>query len=204
MAIVRIAHDIGTFELEPLGVKSVDLDTEAVVSGKIAAGGVGRTDDLADGILTADATGRGKMADEFINEDKLSYGVPIRVQATAVEALTDGDAIYLEKSGADAGKAGQAQANSSSTMNSIGVVDGDALSGTTATIVVFGLHSSSNYNFSGNMQPLYISPDTAGQLETIDLTTSGEIVQIGAYAVNGSTALVVGGGFAAQRGAGVF
>lgn len=159
--ITRIIHDVDSFDLETLGVKTIDLDNLAVVAAKIAA--------------------------QAVATSNLAYGVTVREQYTSLEALSDGDPVYLNTSG----YIGQARSNASSTMHAIGVIDGDVLSGVAGQVIIHGPHESSNYDFSGFIGKLgYVSPDTTGGIETSDINSSGEIVQSVGQIINHSGILV--------------
>ena len=123
------------------------------------------------------------------------YGLLLQTYRT-LEAITEGDAVYLNASG----YLGRARANSSTTMHAIGVAHRAIASGIQGRVVTHGPFRTSGYNFSGFIgRNAYVSPDTVGAISTTPPTSSGQIVQHIGFLSDGSL-LYVSIGTSFQRG----
>lgn len=104
----------------------------------------------------------------------LAPGLVQTIVLPALEAITEGDAVYVNSSG----RVGRALANASSTMHAIGVAFEAIASGGAGQVVTHGPHRSANYDASGRLGlTAYVSPTAAGGIATTPPTASGQIVQ---------------------------
>ena len=117
-------------------------------------------------------------------------------QFRTLEAITQGDSIYVNASG----YIGRALATASGTMHAIGVAHRAIASGLIGRIVTHGAFHTSGYNASGFIGLLaYVSTGSAGGVQTTQPTASGQLVQAVGHWVDGSGVYVAIQG-AYQRG----
>ena len=122
-----------------------------------------------------------------------------RVQVTVVtslEAITEGDGVYVNSSG----RVGRARADASSTMHAIGVADEAIASLGAGRVITHGPKRSANYDASGRVGLFaFVSPTTAGGITGVPPSASGQIrQQIGVW--QDRTLLYVSLGGASQVG----
>lgn len=115
---------------------------------------------------------------------------------TTLEAITEGDAVYVNSSG----RIGLARADASSTMHAIGVASEGIASGFAGLVVTHGPKRTDNYDASGRLGlNAFVSPTTAGGVAGIPPSASGQIVQqIGVWRERRLLYVSLGGAF--QRG----
>lgn len=118
------------------------------------------------------------------------------VVVTALEAITEGDAVYVNSSG----RVGRARADASSTMHAVGVAFEAIASLGAGRVVTHGPMRSDNYDASGRLGLFaYVSPTTAGGVIGTPPASSGQIVQqIGIWQERRLLYVSLGGAF--QRG----
>ena len=93
---------------------------------------------------------------------------------TALEAITEGDAVYVNTSG----RVGRARADASSTMHAIGVAFESIASLGAGRVVTHGPKRTDNYDASGRLGLFaWVSPSTAGGVTGVPPTSSGQIRQ---------------------------
>ena len=104
----------------------------------------------------------------------LSTGLAQIEVFTALEAITEGDAVYVNSSG----RIGRALANASSTMHAIGVAAEAIASLGAGRVVTHGPKRTDNYDASGRLGLFaWVSPTTAGGVTGVPPTSSGQIRQ---------------------------
>ena len=131
-----------------------------------------------------------------VDDFDLSVGLVQMGVFTALEAITEGDALYVNSSG----RVGRARADASSTMHAIGVAFEAIASGGAGRVVTHGPKRSTNYDSSGRLGLFaWVSPSTAGGVTGVPPTSSGQIrQQIGVW--QDRTLLYVSLGGASQVG----
>lgn len=93
---------------------------------------------------------------------------------TALEAITEGDAVYVNSSG----RIGRARADASSTMHAIGVAAEAIASLGAGRVITHGPKRTDNYDASGRLGLFaWVSPTTAGGVTGVPPTSSGQIRQ---------------------------
>lgn len=93
---------------------------------------------------------------------------------TALEAITEGDAVYVNTSG----RVGRARADASSTMHAVGVAFESIASLGAGRVVTHGPKRTDNYDASGRLGLFaWVSPSTAGGVTGVPPTSSGQIRQ---------------------------
>lgn len=93
---------------------------------------------------------------------------------TALEAITEGDAVYVNTSG----RVGRARADASSTMHAVGVAFESIASLGAGRVVTHGPKRTDNYDASGRLGLFaWVSPTTAGGVTGVPPTASGQIRQ---------------------------
>ena len=109
-----------------------------------------------------------------IDDFELSVG---RVQLevfTALEAITEGDAVYVNTSG----RVGRARADASSTMHAVGVAAEAIASLGAGRVITHGPKRTDNYDASGRLGLFaWVSPTTAGGVTGVPPSASGQIRQ---------------------------
>lgn len=99
---------------------------------------------------------------------------PTRVgfDATAFEAVSDGDALYMRTSDGQVGKATAAN-GSSEAASVVGFADSAVSSSATVKVIVMGIKTLSGLD-AGDLY--YLSPSTAGAITTTAPSSSGQSV----------------------------
>ena len=93
---------------------------------------------------------------------------------TALEAITEGDAVYVNSSG----RIGRARADASSTMHSNGVAAESIGSLAAGRVITHGPKRTDNYDASGRLGLFaWVSPTTAGGVTGVPPSSSGQIRQ---------------------------
>ena len=104
----------------------------------------------------------------------LSTGLAQIEVFTALEAITEGDAVYVNSSG----RIGRARADASSTMHAVGVAAESIASLGAGRVVTHGPKRTDNYDASGRLGLFaWVSPTTAGGVTGVPPTSSGQIRQ---------------------------
>ena len=111
---------------------------------------------------------------EQVGDFELSTGL-VQVEVfTALEAITEGDAVYVNSSG----RIGRARADASATMHSIGVAFESIASLGAGRVVTHGPKRTDNFDASGRLGLFaWVSPTTAGGVTGIPPSSSGQIRQ---------------------------
>ena len=117
------------------------------------------------------------MRQRIIDQDdgfNLSPGLAQIEVFTALEAITEGDAVYVNSSG----RVGRARADASSTMHAVGVAAESIASLGAGRVVTHGPKRTDNYDASGRLGLFaWVSPTTAGGVTGVPPTSSGQIRQ---------------------------
>lgn len=104
----------------------------------------------------------------------LEAGIVQTVVVTALEAITEGDAVYVNSSG----RIGRARADASSTMHAIGVAAEAIASLGAGRVITHGPKRTANYDASGRLGLFaWVSPTTAGTVTGVPPSASGQIRQ---------------------------
>ena len=105
---------------------------------------------------------------------ELAAGIVQTEVFTALEAITEGDAVYVNSSG----RVGRARADASSTMHAIGVAAEAIASLGAGRVITHGPKRTDNYDASGRLGLFaWVSPTTAGGVTGVPPTSSGQIRQ---------------------------
>lgn len=93
---------------------------------------------------------------------------------TSLEAITEGDAVYVNTSG----RVGRARSDASSTMHAVGVAYEAIASLGAGRVVTHGPMRSDNYDASGRLGLFaWVSPSAAGGVTGVPPSSSGQIRQ---------------------------
>lgn len=122
-------------------------------------------------------SGRANLQQRIISQlgdFELSGGLTQSAVFTALEAITEGDAVYVNSSG----RVGRARADASSTMHAIGVAAESIASLGAGRVITHGPKRTANYDASGRLGLFaFVSPTTAGGVTGVPPSSSGQIRQ---------------------------
>lgn len=120
-----------------------------------------------------------------VTENNLEYGYRSRLQRTAYENLSGGQAVHVNASG----YIGMAQTNVSARMPAVGIMEDPVAADALGTVFIGGTVSAGAYNFSGYLgRAVFVS--TSGLIRLA--ATSGQVQMMGVVENQSSISVSVG------------